>query len=66
MLVTSADADQEMVATILDVLFEAKQSLQYAHPSFLKETINVEILNNSYLHPHPEAILFFQVNQGRL
>ena len=66
LLVTSADADQEMVAIILDALFEAKESLQYAHPSFLKETITVETLNNSYLHPHPEAILFFQANQGRL
>jgi TRAP transporter TAXI family solute receptor len=66
MLVTSADADQEMVAMVLDALLEARQSLQYAHPSFLKETINVEILNSSYLHPHPEAVLFFQANQGRL
>ena len=66
LLVTSADADQEMVATILNAIFEARQSLQYAHPSFLKETVTVETLNNSYLHPHPEAILFFQANQGRL
>ena len=66
LLVTSADADQEMVATILNAIFEARQSLQYAHPSFLKETVTAETLNNSYLHPHPEAILFFQANQGRL
>ena len=66
LLVTSADADQDMVALILKAIFEARDSLQYAHPSFLKEAMTVETLNNSYLHPHPEAILFFQANQGRL
>jgi TRAP transporter TAXI family solute receptor len=66
MLVTSADADRDMVAMILDALLQARDSLQYAHPSFLKESVDVETLNNSYLHPHPEAILFFQANQGRL
>lgn len=66
MLVTSADADRDMVAVILEALLQARDSLQYAHPAFLKESVDVETLNKSYLHPHPEAILFFQSNQGRL
>jgi TRAP transporter TAXI family solute receptor len=66
LLITSADSDNEMVTLVLAAIFAAKQQLQNAHPSFLDETVNVETLNASYLHPHPEAILFFQTNQSRL
>jgi TRAP transporter TAXI family solute receptor len=66
LLVTSSDSDPETVALVLEAIFSAKKQLQNAHPSFLAETLTVETLNDSYLHPHPEAILFFQSNQNRL
>lgn len=66
LLITSADTDSETVTLILDALSKAKRHLQYVHPSFLQGKINVETLNDSYLHPHPAAILFFQVYQDRL
>lgn len=66
LLITSADTDNETVTLILDAIFAAKDQLQSTHPSFLQEKTDVETLNDSYLHPHPEAILFFQANQNRL
>lgn len=65
LLITSSDSDTEIVALVLEALLAAKDQLQNAHPSFLAETLSIETLNNSYLHPHPEAILFFQANQNR-
>jgi TRAP transporter TAXI family solute receptor len=65
LLVTSSDSDAETVALVLEAILAAKEQLQNAHPSFLSEPINIETLNESYLHPHPEAILFFQSNQNR-
>lgn len=66
LLITSADTDDETVNLILEAIFAAKQQLQATHPTFLQEKTNVETLNESYLHPHPAAILFFQTNQNRL
>ena len=66
LLITSSDTDDETVTLILDAIFAAKQKLQYAHPSFLQEKTDIETISNSYLHPHPAAILFFQTNQNRL
>ena len=65
LLVTSSDSDTETVALVLEAILAAKKQLQNAHPSFLAEPVNIETLNESYLHPHPEAILFFQSNQNR-
>ena len=66
LLVTSADIDDVTVDLVLDAIISAKKRLQSAHPSFLGRKTDVETLNSSYLHPHPAAILFFQVNQSRL
>jgi TRAP transporter TAXI family solute receptor len=65
LLVTSSDTDSETVALVLEAILAAKKQLQNSHPSFLAEAVNIETLNQSYLHPHPEAILFFQSNQNR-
>lgn len=66
LLITSADIDDATVELVLDAIISAKKRLQSAHPSFLGSKTNVETLNNSYLHPHPAAMLFFQGNQSRL
>jgi len=66
LLVTSADIDDETVELVLDAIISTKKRLQYTHPSFLERKTDIETLNNSYLHPHPASILFFQVNQNRL
>ena len=66
LLITSADSDNEMVALVLEAIIAAKLQLRNAHPSFLSEPVNIETLNSSYLHPHPESIMFFQTNQNRL
>lgn len=66
LLVTSADADNETVSLVLEALIDAKEQLQNAHPAILENKVTVETLNSSYLHPHPEAVLFFQANQNRL
>jgi TRAP transporter TAXI family solute receptor len=66
LLITSADTDNETVELILNALTKAKRQLQQAHPSFLQNNIGIETLNDSYLHPHPAAILFFQANLNRL
>lgn len=66
LLITSADADEETVTLILDAIISAKEQLQYTHPAFLQVKTDIETLNESYLHPHPAAVLFFQTNQNRL
>ena len=66
LLITSADLDEDTVELVLEAIISSKQQLRKAHPAFLDEPVNVETLNASYLHPHPEAILFFQTNQNRL
>jgi TRAP transporter TAXI family solute receptor len=66
LLITSADTDNETVELILNALIKGKRQLQHAHPSFLQNNIGIETLNDSYLHPHPAAILFFQTNINRL
>jgi len=66
LLVTSSDLDDETVELVLDAIISAKKRLQSAHPSFLERKTDIETLNNSYLHPHPASVLFFQANQNRL
>jgi len=66
LLITSADIDDATVDLVLDAIISTKKRLQYTHPSFLERKTDIETLNNSYLHPHPASILFFQVNQNRL
>ena len=66
LLITSADIDAATVELVLDAIISDKQRLHSAHPSLLGTRTTVETLNNSYLHPHPAATLFFQVNQSRL
>lgn len=66
LLITSAATEAETVSMILTTLFNARENLQLAHPAFLKEKIDIEDLNDSYLHPHPAATLFFQQNLHRL
>lgn len=66
LLITSADIDDVTVDLVLDAIISAKKQLQSAHPSLLGIKTDIETLNDSYLHPHPAATLFFQVNQSRL
>ncbi|MGB3210101.1 MAG: TAXI family TRAP transporter solute-binding subunit [Desulforhopalus sp.] len=63
LLVASAATDDDTVQLVLSALIESKPLLQYAHPSFLQQKINVSELVDSYLHPHPSAILFFQTKR---
>jgi TRAP transporter TAXI family solute receptor len=65
LLISSAAADDETVNQLLETLYTARGQLRLAHPSFLREKVDVATLNNSYLHPHPAAILFFQENLNR-
>ncbi len=66
LLITSAETDDETVELILDAIVRAKSQLKYTHPSLLQEKTDIQTLNDSYLHPHPAAVLFFQTNQKRL
>lgn len=66
LLITSADTDNETVELVLSAIYASENQLKSAHPAFLEHLVNVEVLNDSYLHPHPGALLFFQVNQNRL
>lgn len=66
LLITSADADNGTVEKVLEGIYAAKEHLQYTHPSFLNKKVDIETLNNSYLHPHPAATLFFQQYLHRL
>ncbi len=64
LLIASAETDNDTVEMVLTAINESKKQLQYAHPSLLRQRIEVTTLNESYLHPHPSAILFFQANQN--
>lgn len=66
LLITSADINSKIVELVLRTLTEAKRQMQHAHPSLLRYKFGVETLNDSYLHPHPAAIFFFQMNRDRL
>ncbi len=66
LLIVSADTDDETVELVLNALLKARQQLQYVHPSLLQKEVNVETLNDSYLHLHPAAVLFLQANLNRL
>jgi len=66
LLITSADSDDETIRLILDAITEAKKKLQRAHPAFLRYKVGIGTLNDSYPHPHPAAILFFQINRDKL
>ncbi len=66
LLITSADTDDETVEQVLSAIYSAKKQLKSAHPAFLEHPVDVKDLNRSYLHPHPAALLYFQVNQSRL
>lgn len=59
-LITSAEMDDETVAEVLESIYASKDVLQRTHPAFLRKKVDIEILNDSYLHPHPAAVLFFQ------
>lgn len=65
-LATSADTDNETVSWLLSAILDDRRKLRQAHPAFMDMKIDIETLNDSYLHPHPEAILFFQENIHRL
>lgn len=66
LLITSSDIDDATVELVLDAIIADRKRLQSAHPKLLGTKTTIETLNNSYLHPHPAATLFFQVNQSRL
>ncbi len=59
-LVTSADTDNNTVELILTAINESKKMLQQAHSSLIPNRIETSTLNNSYLPPHPAAMMFFQ------
>ena len=64
LLITSADIDNGTVEQILTAISSSSKRLKNAHPAFLEHGVDIETLNRSYLHPHPEALLFFQVYQN--
>jgi TRAP transporter TAXI family solute receptor len=64
LLIGSSSTDDDTVQLVLSALLESKQHLQYAHPSLLRQQIKVTTLNESYLHPHPSALLFFQAKRN--
>lgn len=66
LLITSSDMDDNTVSWILEGIIAARKKLQQAHPAFLNMKIDIETLNEGYLHPHPEALLYFQENLHRL
>ncbi len=61
-LIGTADTDETTVELVLTAVNEAKRQLQHAHPALMQERVKISKLNDSYLHPHPSAILFFQTN----
>lgn len=63
LLIASSATDDETVQLVLSALFQAKKQLQYAHPALLRQQIKITTLNDSYLHPHPSALLFFQTRR---
>lgn len=64
LLIASAATESDTVELVLTALIESKQQLQYAHPSLLQQEVRVATLNDSYLHPHPSALLFFQATRN--
>jgi TRAP transporter TAXI family solute receptor len=64
LLVASAATADDTVQLVLSALFESKPQLQYAHPALLRQQVKVTTLNESYLHPHPSALLFFQAKRN--
>ncbi len=66
LLITSVDTDPETVTLILKAIIKAEKQLKRAHPALLDEELNVEMLNNRYLEPHPAAAEFFQERSKRL
>ncbi|MFW2366367.1 MAG: TAXI family TRAP transporter solute-binding subunit, partial [Desulforhopalus sp.] len=58
-LVGSAATDEDTVQLVLTALNDSRDQLQYAHPSFLQQDIDINTLNDSYLPPHPSATRFF-------
>lgn len=64
-LIATSDTDDATVELVLTAVNEAKQQLQHAHPAFMKEKVKISTLNNSYLHPHPSALMFFQSNYNK-
>ena len=66
LLISSAEADQQTVELVLNAIQAGREQLQMTHPAFLEHEIDVATLNESYLHPHPAAVLFFQANRNRL
>jgi len=60
LLITSVDTDEETITLILEAIIKAKKQLQTAHPAFLDEELNAEMLNGRYLDPHPAAAEFMQ------
>lgn len=65
LLIGSADTDDETVQLVLTAMSESKKQLQYAHPALFAGKIEISTLNNSYLHPHPAALLFFQATRNK-
>lgn len=60
LLIASDATDSTIIDNVLTSLHKAQQQLRHAHPSLLRQHTTVSTLNDSYLHPHPSALLFFQ------
>ncbi len=60
LLIASAVTDDTIIERVLLSLHKAQKQLRLAHPSLLRQHTTVSTLNDSYLHPHPSALLFFQ------
>lgn len=60
LLLASADTDREMILSVLTVLEENRQLIRKAHPSLLKDEVNLAILKKNFLSPHSAAIRYFE------
>lgn len=64
LLVGSSATDDQLIETVLSALHKAREQLQHAHASLLRQHTTVSVLNDSYLHPHPAALIFFQATRS--
>lgn len=60
LLIASDDTDDTLIEAVLSSLYKAQKQLRHAHPSLLLQHTTATTLNDSYLHPHPSALLFYQ------
>lgn len=63
LLISSSATDAMVIEQVLAALHSYRKQLRHAHPALLRHHTTVSVLNSSYLHPHPSALLFFQATK---